>query len=385
MQANHLDPIFMSVSPAANPEERSGVRALEDVCGHPRGGFCRASPRISGEDRHRLKPPHRPSNPLVVAAFTAQPVPASLNDVAAIYTNSSRVSNRRHKPTSMPARPPLPGSVQGFDAPTVATHPSAFRHPCPPRRSRPLPCISSSLACHKLFTNKLRFNFPKINELELTHPGAPARAMVVADAPKPQDSPVFHSRPGGDEGRRCSPAFPRNPLAGRKTAAVQRRKRAPGTREVHRQPRAIPSPRASMVNRVWMHHFGEGFVRTPDDLGTQSEPPSHPELLDYLANYFVENGWSLKKLHRLIMLSQGLPGEQRDHSRLRAGRSARTAFSGAPISAGWISKSVRDTAARLQRQTGSHHRRQTRQPHRRALQLPPLASMATSTAATCRN
>jgi hypothetical protein len=58
------------------------------------------------------------------------------------------------------------------------------------------------------------------------------------------------------------------------------------------------------VNRVWMHHFGEGFVPTPDDLGTMSEKPTHPELLDYLATYFMENGWSLKKLHRLILLSR---------------------------------------------------------------------------------
>src|SRR4029434_9840613 len=59
-----------------------------------------------------------------------------------------------------------------------------------------------------------------------------------------------------------------------------------------------------MVNRVWMHHFGEGFVPSVDDLGTQSEPPSHPELLDYLSSYFMEQEWSLKKLHKLIMLSR---------------------------------------------------------------------------------
>jgi hypothetical protein len=44
-------------------------------------------------------------------------------------------------------------------------------------------------------------------------------------------------------------------------------------------------------------------VKTPDDFGTRSEPPSHPELLDYLAATFVENGWSIKKMHKLIMLS----------------------------------------------------------------------------------
>jgi hypothetical protein len=58
-----------------------------------------------------------------------------------------------------------------------------------------------------------------------------------------------------------------------------------------------------IVNRVWMHHFGEAIVRTPGDLGKRGDRPSHPELLDWLAGWFVDHGWSLKELHRLIVTS----------------------------------------------------------------------------------
>jgi hypothetical protein len=58
-----------------------------------------------------------------------------------------------------------------------------------------------------------------------------------------------------------------------------------------------------MVNRVWQWHFGKALVRTPSNFGTLGEKPTHPKLLDWLARDFMDNGWSLKRLHRQIMLS----------------------------------------------------------------------------------
>ena len=59
-----------------------------------------------------------------------------------------------------------------------------------------------------------------------------------------------------------------------------------------------------IVNRVWQHHFGTGLVATADDFGVTGERPSHPELLDHLAGWFMRNGWSLKALHRHLMTSE---------------------------------------------------------------------------------
>jgi hypothetical protein len=64
-----------------------------------------------------------------------------------------------------------------------------------------------------------------------------------------------------------------------------------------------PLPARVMVNRIWKHRFGEGIVATPDDFGLMGRPPTHPELLDWLAARFVAGGWSVKAIDRLIVLS----------------------------------------------------------------------------------
>lgn len=64
-----------------------------------------------------------------------------------------------------------------------------------------------------------------------------------------------------------------------------------------------PLTARSIVNRVWQHHFGFGLVRTANNFGVKGDKPTHPELLDWLAADFIENGWTLKRMHRLIMTS----------------------------------------------------------------------------------
>ena len=106
---------------------------------------------------------------------------------------------------------------------------------------------------------------------------------------------------------------------------------------------AIANPRNPltarvMVNRIWQHHFGAGIVRTPSDFGRMGDRPSDPELLDYLASRFVESGWSMKALHREIMLSADLCARARTSRRRTWASIRKTGCSGARTSSGWMRK-----------------------------------------------
>src|SRR4029450_5401811 len=138
-----------------------------------------------------------------------------------------------------------------------------------------------------------------VDQLHATHPGAPPRAMALVDNETLVEPVVF--KRGNPENRGAQ--VPRQflgLLAGPEREAFGR---GSGRLELAE---AIASPENPLtarvaVNRVWQQDFGAGLVRTPADFGLRSEPPSHPELLDWLASTFVREGWSLKHLHRQIL------------------------------------------------------------------------------------
>ncbi len=140
----------------------------------------------------------------------------------------------------------------------------------------------------------------KIDELN-AGPLSPPRAMALSDAPTPVTPHVFiRGNPGrpGDE-------VPRRFLTVLSNGDPKPFTKGSGRLELAQSIASTSNPLTSrvFVNRVWLHHFGYGIVRTPSDFGVKGEPPTHPEMLDWLASRFMENGWSMKKLHRLIMLS----------------------------------------------------------------------------------
>ncbi|NOS70928.1 MAG: DUF1549 domain-containing protein [Verrucomicrobia bacterium] len=148
---------------------------------------------------------------------------------------------------------------------------------------------------------EIRQNAGASARLEMTHPGAPIRAMRVQDSTRPHDSRVFIRGEAGNQGEVAPRRF-LSVVTGTNRVALTNGSGRMQLAQAIIDPKNPLTPR-TMINRIWQHHFGVGFVPTPDDIGTMSEPPSHPELVDYLASQFVENGWSIKKIHRLIMLS----------------------------------------------------------------------------------
>jgi len=124
--------------------------------------------------------------------------------------------------------------------------------------------------------------------------------MVMEDTAKPR--PTFVLKRGRydmpDAGRQVEPGVPRSLPALPKDAPRNRL----GLAHWLTAPENPLTARVA-VNRIWQHHFGTGLVKTAENFGVQGEPPSHPELLDWLATELVRTGWNVKAMHRLIVTS----------------------------------------------------------------------------------
>jgi mono/diheme cytochrome c family protein len=141
----------------------------------------------------------------------------------------------------------------------------------------------------------------RIYTLETTHPGSPTRAMVLQDAAKPRDSFVFIR----GEATRKGDLAPRQFLQILSTGEPKKLNTGSGRIDLANAiaDRNNPLTARVIVNRIWAKHFGEGLVRSISDFGLRAEQPVNLELLDHLATWFMDNGWSIKKLHRYMLLS----------------------------------------------------------------------------------
>ncbi|HEX8913521.1 MAG TPA: PSD1 and planctomycete cytochrome C domain-containing protein [Humisphaera sp.] len=240
----------------------------------------------------------KPVNPRVAAALAARP-PASMRDVAATYGKVLAEADAawRALVKKDPATKVLPDADQ-----------EALRQvlygPASPMN---IPVAAAGTEAEVYFDEPSRVVLAKaqaeVDRLNISSPAAPPHAVILADVAEPRDARVL---------RRGNPATPGEEVPRRFLGLVagfgpERKPFTQGSGRLELA-RAIIDPANPltarvMVNRVWAHHFGAGLVTTPSDFGTRAEPPSHPELLDFLATRFVADGWSLKRLHREVLLS----------------------------------------------------------------------------------
>jgi hypothetical protein len=139
----------------------------------------------------------------------------------------------------------------------------------------------------------------QIHALESQLPPPSAQAWTVADT-KPAPTHILKRGDPKRKGQIVEPSAPRvlNPASGQLPKPEDRLALAHWLTSPEN-----PLTARVIVNRLWQHHFGRGLVGTPNDFGRRGEKPTHPELLDWLASELVTHGWSLKHMHRLMVLS----------------------------------------------------------------------------------
>jgi cytochrome c553 len=268
----------------------------------PADGFGDAAAKITAglNDAPDAQPR---TNSLVKQALAAA-APQSMFDVATIYgkllveTNTRWVALTRGQPAeaagaSAPSIPPtaLP------EAPAEELRQVLYAEKSPTAVARD----ETRRLFDRATKNKMAELKRAVDSFKANSPAAPPRAMVLNDAPQPTQPHVLIRGNAGRPGKEVARRF-LQVLSSPDAPAFQKGSGRLELAELIASPNNPLTVRV-IVNRVWMHHFGKGLVTTPSDFGARGAAPSHPELLDYLASTFIEEGWSLKELHRRILLS----------------------------------------------------------------------------------
>jgi mono/diheme cytochrome c family protein len=269
------------------------------LCELPESSFATQAKDLI-EKVARQSDPAQPMNPLVVRAFSEQP-PKTLAEAAQRYAEVLGGAEKAwqealHRAAGAKQSPPA-----SLPDPAQEQLRLVFHGPGAPPNLPYGGFNDLELLPDRPSQEKLQAFRKEVEKWRASGPGAPPRAMVLEDAARQREARVFlrgnPNRPGQPAPRQV-PAI----LTGSSPIPFAQ---GSGRLELARAIASRDNPLTArvFVNRVWLHHFGSGLVRTPSDFGLRSDPPTHPELLDYLARYFMDHGWSIKKLHRLIVLS----------------------------------------------------------------------------------
>ncbi|MDB6109290.1 MAG: Protein of unknown function (DUF1553)/Protein of unknown function (DUF1549)/Planctomycete [Pedosphaera sp.] len=245
-----------------------------------------------------------PVNGLVAVAFSGA-LPTDMKDVAARYGKLFTEIDQRWQSALASTNAPPPTALPEPDAEALRQILYAADAPAN------LPRNEFDRLFDTPVGQKNRELRRKLDELDATHLGAPPRAMALVDKPDPHDVQVFIRGSADNRG----PEVPRQFLEILSGPARKPFQKGSGRLELAQAVTGRENPLTArvLVNRVWLHHFGSPLVNTPSDFGLRSEPPTHPELLDYLAARFMDEGWSLKKLHRWILLSSAYQQSSADN------------------------------------------------------------------------
>jgi hypothetical protein len=245
-------------------------------------------------------------NPLVQKAF-AEDRPAARIDVARIYGKllTDALEAQKQATTAETTLELSVATKQATDVLLAADSPTTFDRG------------DLRQYLNRSDRNKFSELQKKIDSHQANSPFAPPRAMVVADNPKPTEPRVLV---------RGNPARPGKPVPRQFLLVVAGEQRQPfgnssgGRLELAEAIAAADNPltRRVIANRLWMHHFGEPLAASPSDFGIRAEPPTHPEVLDELATLLLDRGWSLKALHREIMISSAYRQASLDRPDCRA-------------------------------------------------------------------